>query len=39
LEQDERGVWISPDGHKIAWFRDPSGNNLSLTEFTPPKAR
>ena len=38
LEQDERGVWTSPDGHKIAWFRDPSGNNLSLTEFTPAKA-
>ena len=23
----------SPDGAKIAWFPDPDGNNLSLTEF------
>lgn len=33
LGQDEGGVWTSPDGHKICWFRDPSGNNLSLTQF------
>jgi catechol 2,3-dioxygenase-like lactoylglutathione lyase family enzyme len=33
LEQDRHGVWTSPDGHKIAWFHDPSGNNLSLTQF------
>jgi catechol 2,3-dioxygenase-like lactoylglutathione lyase family enzyme len=31
--QDELGVWTSPDGHKVAWFRDADGNNLSLTEF------
>jgi catechol 2,3-dioxygenase-like lactoylglutathione lyase family enzyme len=33
--QDELGVWTSPDGHKVAWFRDADGNNLSLTEFRP----
>ena len=33
LEQDERGIWTSPAGGKIAWFKDPSGNILSLTEF------
>jgi catechol 2,3-dioxygenase-like lactoylglutathione lyase family enzyme len=33
LDQDENGVWTSPDGHKICWFRDPCGNNLSLTQF------
>jgi len=33
-EQDERGVWTAPGGTKIAWFLDPDGNNLSLTEFT-----
>jgi catechol 2,3-dioxygenase-like lactoylglutathione lyase family enzyme len=33
LAQDEDGVWTSPGGHKIAWFRDPDGNNLSLTQF------
>lgn len=32
LEQDELGVWTSPGGGKIAWFKDPDGNVLSLTE-------
>ncbi len=32
LDQDELGVWTTPDGNKIAWFKDPSGNTLSLTE-------
>ena len=31
--QEESGVWPSPAGAKIAWFKDPSGNVLSLTEF------
>lgn len=26
-------VWVAPDGTKVAWFRDPDGNLLSLTEF------
>ena len=33
LEQDELGVWIAPSGAKIAWFKDPDGNTLSLTQF------
>ena len=33
LEQDEAGVWISPTGAKVAWFKDPDENLLSLTEF------
>ena len=33
LLQDEQGIWTTPDGHKIAWFTDPDGNTLSLTEF------
>jgi predicted enzyme related to lactoylglutathione lyase len=33
LEQDESGVWTSPSGAKIAWFKDPDGNVLSLTQF------
>jgi catechol 2,3-dioxygenase-like lactoylglutathione lyase family enzyme len=32
MEQDERGVWTSPSGARVAWFRDPDGNTLSLTE-------
>ena len=33
LPQDTLGIWTSPSGAKIAWFKDPDGNNLSLTEF------
>jgi predicted enzyme related to lactoylglutathione lyase len=33
LEQDEWGVWTSPSGAKIAWFKDSDGNILSLTQF------
>ena len=33
LPQDELGVWTSPSGGKIAWFKDPDGNTLSLTQF------
>ena len=32
LEQDGLGVWTSPGGSKVDWFKDPDGNVLSLTE-------
>lgn len=32
MEQDNLGVWTSPGGSKVAWFHDPDGNVLSLTE-------
>jgi len=32
LEQDELGIWTSPAGARVAWFDDPDGNVLSLTE-------
>jgi predicted enzyme related to lactoylglutathione lyase len=32
FEQDESGVWTAPNGSKVAWFKDPDGNILSLTE-------
>jgi catechol 2,3-dioxygenase-like lactoylglutathione lyase family enzyme len=32
LSQDERGVCTFPDGTQVAWFKDPDGNILSLTE-------
>ena len=33
MDQDEDGVWTTPAGDKIAWFADPDGNVLSLTQF------
>jgi catechol 2,3-dioxygenase-like lactoylglutathione lyase family enzyme len=32
LDQDNLGIWTSPNGSKVAWFKDPDGNILSLTE-------
>ena len=32
FEQDPLGIWIAPSGAKVAWFKDPDGNLLSLTE-------
>lgn len=34
LEQDLRGICTFSDGTQVAWFRDPDGNMLSLTEFS-----
>jgi catechol 2,3-dioxygenase-like lactoylglutathione lyase family enzyme len=33
MGQAPNGVWTGPGGDKVAWFRDPDGNTLSLTEF------
>ena len=33
VDQDELGVWRSPGGARVAWFKDPDGNTLSLTQF------
>jgi catechol 2,3-dioxygenase-like lactoylglutathione lyase family enzyme len=33
LPQDDRGVWTAPSGARIAWFKDPDGNTLSLTQW------
>lgn len=33
LPQDALGIWTAPDGTKVAWFKDPDDNILSLTEF------
>jgi len=33
LAQDDQGIWTAPSGAKIAWFKDPDGNTLSLTQF------
>ena len=33
LQQDDTGVWTTPGGDRVAWFHDPDGNTLSITEF------
>ncbi len=32
MKQDELGIWKSPSGAKVAWFKDPDGNTLSVTQ-------
>ena len=32
MEHDELGVWASPGGDRIAWFNDPDGNVLSISQ-------
>ncbi|HTF64350.1 MAG TPA: VOC family protein [Edaphobacter sp.] len=33
LEQDANGIWAAPDGAaKVAWFKDPDGNVLSIAQ-------
>jgi catechol 2,3-dioxygenase-like lactoylglutathione lyase family enzyme len=32
IAQDALGIWSTDDGDRVAWFRDPDGNVLSLTE-------
>ena len=33
MDQDGDGVWTTPGGDRVAWFADPDGNILSLTQF------
>lgn len=32
-DQDARGIWNAPGGAWVAWFHDPDGNTLSVTQF------
>jgi catechol 2,3-dioxygenase-like lactoylglutathione lyase family enzyme len=33
MNQDGDGIWHAPSGAFVAWFRDPDGHVLSLTQF------
>jgi len=39
LPQDEKGIWTTPDGSRVAWFKDPDGNTLSLTQFAKSRSK
>lgn len=32
--QNAQGVWSAPGGAKVAWFKDPDGNILSISQHT-----
>ena len=33
-DSDPRGIWNAPSGDRVAWFKDPDENVLSLTQFS-----
>lgn len=39
VQDRERGIWSTPNGDKVAWFKDPDGNVLSVSQHqgTAPK--
>jgi len=32
IQDKELGIWTAPDGAKVAWFKDPDGNVLSVSQ-------
>lgn len=32
VEDQEHGIWIAPGGAKVAWFKDPDGNVLGISQ-------
>jgi len=32
MTQDEQGIWAAPGGDRVAWFTDPDGNTLSVSQ-------
>jgi catechol 2,3-dioxygenase-like lactoylglutathione lyase family enzyme len=32
FKQDQLGIWTAPTGDKVAWFKDPDGNILSVSQ-------
>jgi catechol 2,3-dioxygenase-like lactoylglutathione lyase family enzyme len=32
VEDKELGIWSAPNGAKVAWFKDPDGNVLSISQ-------
>jgi hypothetical protein len=33
-QDQQRGIWTAPGGDKVAWFKDPDGNVLSVSQHT-----
>jgi catechol 2,3-dioxygenase-like lactoylglutathione lyase family enzyme len=32
MAQDDLGTWSAPSGARVAWFKDPDGNTLSIQQ-------
>ncbi|MFL5560504.1 MAG: VOC family protein [Gemmatimonadaceae bacterium] len=33
LPQDDLGIWSAPSGARVAWFKDPDDNLLSIAQY------
>jgi catechol 2,3-dioxygenase-like lactoylglutathione lyase family enzyme len=33
VQDQELGIWTAPGGNKVAWFKDPDGNVLSVSQY------
>jgi len=36
VQDRERGIWTAPGGDTVAWFKDPDGNVLSVSQHVSP---
>ena len=32
VQDKDLGIWTAPNGEKVAWFKDPDGNTLSISQ-------
>ena len=32
VQDQQRGIWSTPNGDKVAWFKDPDGNILGVSQ-------
>jgi catechol 2,3-dioxygenase-like lactoylglutathione lyase family enzyme len=32
VQDQKQGIWTTPNGDKVVWFKDPDGNVLSLSQ-------
>jgi catechol 2,3-dioxygenase-like lactoylglutathione lyase family enzyme len=39
VQDKSRGIWTAPGGDRVAWFKDPDGNVLSLAQHMVPVAQ
>jgi catechol 2,3-dioxygenase-like lactoylglutathione lyase family enzyme len=39
LLQDPNGIWTNTNGDRVAWFKDPEGNTLSVAQTASPLDR
>lgn len=33
IQQDAVGIWTAPSGARVAWFKDPDGNLISVAQY------